>query len=101
MDELLKNAHTLRALRSLVDLDEHDRVLRMSRVVDHQILQLSCGQDGRITRIMEWNGEVRHEEMKKIMLIMRMNNVDAIYFIGSLMIGTGYSNVVFVHTEEI
>ena len=32
---------------------------------------------------------------------MRMNNVDVLYFIGLLMIGIGYLDVVFVHTEEI
>ena len=49
---LLTNAHTLRALRSLVDLDEHDSVHGMNRVglLD---LKFSSGQDGRNIQLME------------------------------------------------
>ena len=39
--------------------------------------------------------------MKKIMVIMRMNNVVVVYLIGLLVVGIGYLDVVFVQKEEI
>ena len=39
------------------------------------------------------NEEIRNEEMNKILIIMRMNNVDAVYFTG-LLVMVEYSDVV-------